>query len=709
MTIERKNGIPLRPEILAPAGTWESLRAAAAAGADAVYFGGKCFNARANAANFDDEAMAEAIGFCHARGMRAYITLNTTLFERELPEALDFVALLCRSGADAVIVQDPGLAALIREAAPSLRLHASTQMSVHSTEGVKALAEMGFSRVVVARELSRGELDELVRNAPIEIEVFVHGALCMSVSGQCYLSAMIGGRSGNRGMCAQPCRLPFRAPGGTGSDLSLKDLSLVTRIGDLSRMGVASLKIEGRMKRPEYVAAAVSACLHAEEGDLPPEELTRLRDVFSRGGLTQGYYEGKMGREMFGVRGKEDVDASKAALAGCRALYRAERARVAVKFEMKVGAGAPASLTAADTQGNRVSALGQAPEAARSKEITAEELRGHLSKTGGTPFYTREADVSVGAGLSLPAAAVNGMRREALEKLLARRSLPHPHPFAAPEFSTAREKHVENRRALRLRLRLPEQLTPGAEQCGAELVFLPLSFLAADPERTGDLLKKGIPLGAELPRAVFGAQREETARQLDAAAGAGIRDYLCGNLAGVWMVKEKGLNVHGDFSLNLANSYAVRAIGAAGARSAVLTPEATLPRLRDAAASGAVPCGAIAYGRLPLMLTRNCPMKNGDSGCGKCGRGRGERGGVRDRTGSLFPVVCFGGASELLNDRPLWMCDRKDALYGAGLGFAMLCFTVETPAETDEVLRAWHGGLAPQGNFTRGLYYRGVE
>ena len=295
-------------EVLAPAGGWESLEAAVFAGADAVYLGGPAFGARANAKNFTREELARAAAFCHGRGVRLHVTVNTLLKDQELPQALEFVEFLCSLPVDAVLVQDMGLFSLLRQRAPGLPLHCSTQMSLHTPAGVGLLFELGARRAVLAREMSLSEMEEVRGACPIELEAFVHGALCMCVSGQCYLSAMLGGRSGNRGMCAQPCRLPFAAPGGTGHDLSLKDLSLLEEARQLGAAGICSLKIEGRMKRPEYVAAAVSACRHAvDQGAIPHQLAQDLEAVFSRSGFTKGYLTGKRGAAMFGVRRKEDV------------------------------------------------------------------------------------------------------------------------------------------------------------------------------------------------------------------------------------------------------------------------------------------------------------------------------------------------------------------------------------------------------------------
>jgi putative protease len=693
-----------KPELLSPAGSWETLKAAASAGADAVYFGGHSFNARRNAGNFDDSQVGEAIAFCHARGIKAYITLNTILFQNELKASLAFVKLLCDAGADAVIVQDLGLIRLIRQAAPSLRLHASTQMSVHNLYGVQMLAKMGLQRVVLARELSRSELEEIIKDAPIEIEVFVHGALCMSVSGQCYMSAMLGGRSGNRGLCAQPCRLPFSAPGGTGNDLSLKDLSLCGRIGELAQMGVASLKIEGRMKRPEYVATATAACVTAvKAGACTQRQTEDLQSVFSRAGFTQGYYEGETGRNMFGARGRDDVIAAQGVLSRLRAEYEGvEPPRVEVKFSFTAKGGEPSVLCACDCDGNTATVTGIVPETARTRALDEALVKDKFAKTGGTPFFIRECNCTVGEGLSLPVAELNRLRREALEEILQKRMAPKPVSVKPPEFSTFHHSAVENNPAFRVRIRSMAQLTDKVLACGAEITFLSVYEIAKNIDRIKTLIKGGAVIGAELPRAVFGTQWESVEKAVDAAAAAGVTDLLCGNLGPAQFALTHGFTVHGDFGLNISNSYALDELLEAGVTSCVLSLEAMLGSIGDAARVSPQSCGVVAYGNLPLMLTRNCPLKNG-GGCAACA------GAVTDRRGGLFPITCFGGASELLNGYPLWLCDRKEELFRTGIHFAALYFSLESPQQTDAVIDAWQKSGAPVGEFTRGLYFRGVQ
>lgn len=292
-------------ELLAPAGSMEAVAAAVQNGTDAVYLGYGDFNARRNAKNFSEEEFAAAVSYCHLRGAKVYLTLNTLLTDRELPKAAEVAAQASAIGADAVLIQDLGVLRMLRQVAPDLPVHASTQMTLHNLDGVKMAADLGLTRAVLSRELSRDQIEYICQRAPIEIEVFAHGALCMCYSGQCFLSSVIGGRSGNRGLCAQPCRMRYGWNGrADGNPLSLKDMSLAGHLRELRKMGVACLKLEGRMKRPEYVAVITRVYASAiREGREPTaEEVRQLTEAFSRQGFTEGFYQGKTGPDMFGIR-----------------------------------------------------------------------------------------------------------------------------------------------------------------------------------------------------------------------------------------------------------------------------------------------------------------------------------------------------------------------------------------------------------------------
>ncbi len=341
------------------------LKAAVFAGASSVYLGLTGFNARRTAGNFTPQALAQAVAFCHARDVKVNVTLNTLCYDGELEGLRAAVAAIAASGADAVIVQDLAAAELVRASAPGLALHGSTQMSVMNLAGARQLAEMGFSRVILARELTAQEIKRITAGCGIETEIFVHGALCMSVSGQCLMSAFFGGRSGNRGGCAGPCRLPYRLDGQEGHFLSLKDLSLIDRLPEVREMGVRCAKIEGRLRTPEYVAAAVSAARAALEGRAYDRAL--LEKAFSRAGFTDGFYDNAyLSEKMFGRRDERRPRTTRAALPRLRELYRRERQSVPVSLSLTLG-DEGAKLTAADRDGNRAVAYSETVPEPRPK------------------------------------------------------------------------------------------------------------------------------------------------------------------------------------------------------------------------------------------------------------------------------------------------------------------------------------------------------
>jgi putative protease len=689
-----------KAEVLAPAGSMESLRAAVRAGADAVYLGAARFSARAGAKNFDPQELREAVGYCHARGVKVYLAVNTLVLDDELQKAAALLREACVLPVDAVLLQDMGLARLLSRCAPGLRLHASTQTGVHTAAGAKALYGAGFRRVVLARELSIRETEAIHRECPIELEVFVHGALCMSVSGQCYFSSVLGSRSGNRGMCAQPCRLPFSVPGGTGNDLSLHDLSLIGRVDELERAGAVSLKIEGRLKRPEYVAAATRACRLAADGQPVPPELTeQLRAVFSRSGFTQGYADGKRGRDMFGVRSKEDVkSATESVLRPLREIYSSELQRIPVDFTLKIPYNKPMCLTVSDGEGRSVQVEGEIPEKARTVPTDAERCKKQLEKTGGTPFYVHNIDCAVESGLAVPASELNRMRRDALARLTDLRTERPAVPFAEYDMASPR-KHRAGPMRLRARFRTDE-LPELAKQC--ELVYVPYT---TDPHRLSFLLESGFHAAVELPRGMFGIEAN-VRRRLELARSAGIKDVWAGNLDGARLATDAGFAVHGGFSLNITNTEALEWYREFGLKDTELSPELTLTQA--ARVGGELPRGLLLYGRLPLMLCRNCPAANSGKSCANCREPE-----LTDRRGIRFPIQCYGACSEVLNSLPLYLGDRfRDV---DNMDFGLLRFSTENPQTVEKILSFYfsaQGGAsfrAPEGTYTRGLYYRGFE
>lgn len=681
-------------EILAPAGSMESLTAAVRCGADAVYLGTPELNARRNASNFGDAELEQAVRYCHERGVKVFLTLNTLIYDEELDCARRIIRRACELGIDALIIQDLGIAKLAHETAPDMFLSASTQLSVHTPAGLEFLARAGFSRAVLARELSFEEIKELAASSPIELEVFVHGALCMCVSGQCYMSSMLGGRSGNRGLCAQPCRLAFSAPGGTGHDLSLKDLSLIDNIPQLQKLGIASLKIEGRMKRPEYVAAAVTACKNAALGQADPVIKNQLQAVFSRSGFTQGYFKAERGREMFGTRQKDDVVSASTVLPALAKLYEKEKPLIPVDFALDIHAQEKPILCA-KANGIYVSAEADTvPEPALKKEITPESAAEQLKKCGGTPFYAADMDFCIDEGLSVPAALINRLRRDALGQLLEEFGKPKQINYSElPPDETNAQPH-SGKPLIYARFQSVRQIP--AEFHGIHTVIVPIDSGIRELE---SLMKRHMRVCVELPRTLFGAEKSRR-NQLEKLKAIGITDVSCGNMGAAQLAKDMGFNVHIGLGSNIFNTPSVRFLEDFGAQEVTLSFELTLNRI--AQINTTLKKGIIAYGRVPLMITRNCPVANGTT-CQQCGASNS----ITDRIGVEFPVRCRGGASEILNSRPIYMADRLTSL--RGLDFITLYFTTETKQECCDVITAYHSGRPPKGEYTRGLYYRGVE
>lgn len=681
-------------EILAPAGGEAQLRAAVLCGADAVYLGLRGFNARAGAENFDENTLPQTVGWCHARGVRVYVTLNTLVTDRELPQWLHSLDAVAAAGVDGVLVQDLGLAKIIRQRYPTLPLHASTQMTIHNLAGARLLEEMGFAQVVLARELSKEEIAAICAGTSMRCEVFVHGALCMSVSGQCYLSSVLGERSGNRGRCAQPCRLDFKSHG-RGYALSLKDLTLTDRLRELEALGVASFKIEGRLKRPEYVAAAVTACRQSLAGEVP--DLETLRSVFSRSGFTDGYYTARRDLTMFGTRTREDAAAAAEVLGKLSALTRNEVGRLPVDMVLTMAPGEPATLAVTDGT-HRVEVAGEVPQTALTRPTDEELARRALEKCGGTPFYLQNLTCHIGEGLMLPLSSLNRLRAAALTALAEARSVVVPYPQApAAAGEPADRARPAGAPQLRCRLAAAAQMTPAIRRGGGRL-SLPLHELAECPE----LLETGAERWvAELPAFCAPQQEEAVMRALRKLKEQGLTAALCGNLGSLLMAREAGLRIIGDYGLNIINSPAAQQAVALGCDEITLSFECERNAARNV--DSPIPIGVIAYGRLPLMLLRNCPGKTA-AGCGDC-RGINH---ITDRRGEDFPLQCQNRQyTHLLNPRPLFLSDRLPEWDFCD--FLTLRFTTETPAECDEVLKMYQTGAAPAGSFTRGLYYRTLK
>ncbi len=742
MSINRHSS-PL-PELLAPAGSPEALEAAFLAGADAVYLGGSRFNARLNAHNFDTAQLREAVTHAHRMGGRVYLTLNTLVWDRELPDALEAAYEAATAGVDALIIADVGAAALIHRALPGLPLHASTQLSGHNASVGEVLAPFGFSRFVIARETTLSDLAAAVANNPLEVEVFIHGALCVSHSGQCLFSSVVGGRSGNRGECAQPCRLPYGCADGRPAvkasnprdsrhasprpeaenyPLSLKDLSLAAHVPALIRAGVSSLKIEGRMKSPGYVGGvtAIWRRLLDENRAATPEEMTALGDLFSRGGFTDGYQTEKITRAMMGVR--TDSDKERTAAAEKAAMSAKYPPRLPLSMTFTAAASTPVTLTAEaplyrqdSTETVSVTVEGDVPAAAENAVLTAESVEKQLSRTGGTPYLAEAINARIDEGLMLPLSRLNALRREALDKLDEARMTAMPSPAegytpVTPGAITAEildgvtapaDGARFNRTA---RFYSPEQITPKAADY-FDILYLPLG--KAHPAAVPDEKR-----GVILPPVIFDREADAVAEELSAALGGGVRHLLVGNIGHLPLVRGtaeacgvglEALHLHGDLRLNTANTPAAARLLSLGLCDLILSPELTLPRMRDMRAAlekadHPTAAGAVVYGRLPLMLLEKCAIREvyrhmkPDAVCREvCGRNAAV---MRDRMGKDFPILREdspdgrGHRNVVYNSLPTGMSDRADELARVGLGQHHFIFTVESSAEVDRVISAY--------------------
>ena len=686
-------------ELLSPAGSYEALLAAVQNGADAVYMGLGGFNARRSARNFTDEDFARAVDYCHERGVKVYLTLNTLLTDRELPEAAEVLKKASAWGVDAVLVQDWGLWQLARLVAPDQPLHASTQMSLHTLSGARLAAELGMERVVLARELSARDVETICRGCGAEVEVFGHGALCMCYSGQCAMSAMIGGRSGNRGTCAQPCRLPYTVGKKTGYLLSLKDNNLSPYLRQMEEMGVSCVKLEGRMKRPEYVAAVTGIYRRLLDEKRPPSptEQAQLERAFSRSGFTDGYWTGRRGAKMFGMR-PESARWPEDWFAQVRKTYEggAENRPVAVDFTCRIAAGEEAALTAALPDGRSVTVTGPVPEAARSRSLTEEELRTRLQKTGGTVFACRKIDISLSGGLMLSAGSINALRRDALAGLrVLLTSMPQRRTFDTPALPAAPAAYTGAPK-LTASVTYAHQLTTELAR-GVEYLYLPLALLGEiDLDEYAGYTK----LCAVLPR-ILRTEDEGKFREV-LQEHPQLTAVAVSNLGHLPIVDGLGLEVRGDLGLNVFNSRALLLMQELGLESVTVSAELRHQQVRDLRKY--IPCEAVVYGRLPLMVTENCPLRCS----GQCSAGSG--GVLTDRTGARFPVLCGHSCRpEIQNSRPLYLADKPE-WKKCGLRWARLRLTTETAEEALDILQRYQGSdfPAPAG-FTRGPFYRGVE
>ncbi len=664
-----------KPELLCPAGSFDAFRAAIEGGADAIYVGASSFNARMNAKNFSDEELAEAIKLAHAYGTKVYVTLNTLVYDKELDSFLASAEQAYLSGADALIVADIGAAELIHERIP-IDLHASTQMSGHNVLAAKYLHDLGFTRMVAARELSREDLSTLTKESPIEIEAFVHGALCVCHSGQCLFSSLVGGRSGNRGECAQPCRLPFN--GKNKYPLSLKDLSLAEHITELSDMGVASFKIEGRMKSPEYVrdVARIWRRLIDEGRNADKRDMARLCEIFSRGGLTDGYYTKRIDKGMLGIRSESDKSNSRA-LEPFSDIGR----KNPIDMSAVVREGEPMSLTLKTDQ-KSVSVTGITPERAINAPLSVDAVKKNLTKLGGTPFAAQKVELDLSDDTIVPISAINKLRRDAIEALLGTNNRAKDDIKQIPISKGANSKKTVPKRSAYFHYaeRIPDDAFDYFN-----IIYVPIESY------------NGSTNGAALPPVITDIDVARVREMIENARKMGCKHLLVGNIGHIALADGLDMDLHGDLRLNISNTQSARHFDRL-LSDYILSPELTLPKIRDISRESEGAARVLIYGRVPLMVVEKC-VTSEISDCRTC-----ESGGARliDRRGVTFPVAkTFEHRNIIFNSIPTYMADKKTVLKENGVIAEHFVFSNESKNEAANVIYAHKMGKSSQADVRR--------
>ncbi len=690
-------------ELLAPAGSFECLVAAVQSGADAVYLSGKAFGARSFAANFDNDEIKKAIDYCHIRDAKVYVTINTIVSDFEIDEIGEYLLFLNEIGADGIIVQDLGVVEIAKKLVPDLPVHASTQMTIHNSEGVRALEKLGVKRTVLSRELSLENIKEISRHTSSELEIFGHGALCMSYSGQCLMSSIIGGRSGNRGKCAQPCRLLYsvNSKNKKAFYMSLKDLSSLEHIKTFKEMGVASLKIEGRMKGPAYVAAVVS--VYRKYIDNPQridkKDIKLLDSIFNRGGLTDGYLTEKKGPSMFAFD-KPDNPYHKETdelVSNILNEIKNEKRKLALDCKIEIKNGEKPKITVS-AKGLEVETFGEKEaENAKQAPLTVETVKAQIAKTGGTPFEFSDISVCLDDGVFVSAGELNGLRRNALdlfkEKYLNSFRRNNKETLSLPKLD---DKDFDDGNFV-CEVTTVEQFL-SVRNFGYELFYIPIDLIQKHPDIFADCKEKTVIVP---PAIIDESVCENIFEGIEKLLNDGYYAVLAHNIA--VCERFKNFNVIGSFRLNIFNSYALEFYKNEGLILSELSAELNLRQIKDI--KKPMPVQVMAYGRLPLMVTENCIIKNANQ-C-PCN----DNSFITDRMGMNFPIIKDGDSCRnvVLNCKKTFMPDAEK-LKNAGVSFSRIYFTDETADECVRISDAFLNGInyRPQ-DFTNGHFSKGVK
>ena len=671
-------------ELLSPAGNYENLISAVRSGADAVYIGGAAFSARRNAKNFTDDEIVAACDFCHLYGVKLYVAVNILIKESEMEDALSYVKFLIESGVDGIIIQDLGLMTQARKMSPEIFINASTQMSIGSHNGVNIAKKLGADRVVLARELGLCEIKSIKEKTDIELETFVHGALCMSWSGQCLMSSVIGGRSGNRGLCAQPCRLNYTllCDGKKVSEniplLSLKDICLANELDKLSGV-VDSLKIEGRMKSKEYTASVTSLYKKAILGKITQDEIDKALSFFSRGGSTVGYFNGRQLDKMMDYEVSGKVSAERADVVALNEEDLSKKTPISMTLDVSVGEKVVLYASALNFE---AAVCGDVLEEAR-KEFDENRIKEQLGKLGDTPFSAGDITINKSGNPFLSVSLVNSLRREAcarIEKQICASFKKNTKPLEKKE-SVYRRRITPK---LVIEVTTKEQLDACKKMGDFEIV-------------TGYELSKTVDTEFSMCPAV-----DKEGETTHISAGK----IMVQNIGQIDDKKE----LFGGERLNITNSYSCEVARDLGFKRVTLSPELNMKEIKEITNNTDIETEVIAYGHLPLMVMENCVIKS-QRNCSKAG-GRYE---LLDRKGEKFPIICENCKNILLNSVPIYLADKGEDLLSLNVDAIRLKFTKEDKKTTQEVIKAYQDALlfkTPKAVFskiTRGHFYRGVE
>ncbi|MBR4057516.1 MAG: U32 family peptidase [Oscillospiraceae bacterium] len=693
-------------ELLSHVGSAEAVRAAVQSGANAVYVGFGEFCTRGKAQGYTEEEFAAAARYCRVRGCKLYFTLDTLVNDDELEAAVALAVKAAKYGADAIVLQDPGLVSILRKVLPDMPLHGSVRMDIHSLAGVNAAAEMGLSRVILAPELSRHEIAHIAAASPIELGVHAHGGLCVCHAGQCYMSALVNGSSDNRGQCAQPCLLDYSL-GGRMDDhpLSMRDNCLVQHLKMIEDIGIRCVLLDGFDKRAEYISMVTGMYAQAmRDGKAPSEsELGQLCEIFTRQGFTQGYFSGELGKAMFGVHESGEKGNGRLLFSIRRRYANAEKRRVPIRMRALVHANKPVIFTAKDDLGNSVIVRGDAPVPANGQPLTASALHAQLYKTAGTPYLCTDVESDVHSGLSVPVAEINNLRNQLLAKLSEKRAVPPAQRVSrAPEcLSPVTRPEVPE---LNIQISDLSQLSPELAALSPTRIYIPLELFSDITGELNPFENADCAIVAVLPRIIQSREEASISAMLSACARFGVKEALLGNLGHVLFARKAGLGIRGDFGLNLCNSYALDVATRAGFLSATASFELHIDRIRDMSKS--LPLEMLAYGRIPLMITENCIIQNSYGQC-NC---KNQINHLTDQQGAGFPVLpAFGCRNQIFHAKKLFLADKPVLFRNSGVSAARLLFTTESARECVEVTKSYLGmsDYIPNG-ITRGAYFRGV-